>query len=120
MGRAKYQVVYYKTRNSRCPTADFVEGLEASHQVYIMNGLERLAQHGLRIGRPHVAFLRDDIYELRVRARRNAYRFFFFFFDGRKFVITHGYLKRSRKVPDSEIDKAVEYRQDYYARKAKG
>jgi phage-related protein len=40
----------------------------------------------------------------------------FFFFDGDKIVITHGFVKKSHSVPDAEIDRAVDYRKDYLLR----
>jgi len=40
-------------------------------------------------------------------------RFFHFYFDGQTIVITHGYQKKTNKVVDSEVDKAIEYRKDY-------
>jgi phage-related protein len=78
--------------------------------------MERLEEHGPALDRPHVGFLRDHIHELRVRTHHGLYRLLFFFYGGRKFIITHGIVKKTAKVPDSEIDRAIKYRKDYIVR----
>ena len=121
MGRPRYEIEFYERSNGRCPALSFLDGLPHKKDiVFVDKALERLEKHGLDLGRPHVGTLRDQIYELRVNIQRGQCRLFFFFYGGRKFIITHGYLKKARKVPDSEINKAIEYRNDYLARKAMG
>jgi phage-related protein len=62
--------------------------------------------------------LRDGIHALRVKVRRVNVRVLYFFCFENRFVLTHGIKKKSAKVADSEIKKAIEYRTDYLARKA--
>lgn len=117
--QSQYEVVAYKKGTGRCPTTDFLDGLQKKDAVFVERGLKRLAKHGRnKLGRPYVAYLRDNIWELRINIQSGICRLFFFSDGDRKYVITHGYVKKSGKVPDSEIDKAMEYRNDYFSRKA--
>ena len=79
-----------------------------------MNALEQLAEHGYHLDRPHVAYLRDDIYELRVKTRNGNFRCLYFFYHRERIVVTHGFKKKTQKTPEAEIQRAVEYRRDYY------
>jgi phage-related protein len=116
MGQEKYEIEFYETSNGRCPTADFLDSLSGQEYARIDRAFTRLKKHGRKLQRPHVGYLRDKIWELRVDVPRATCRLLYFFYDGNKFIITHGFKKKAQKVPDSEIDKAIEYRDNYLAR----
>lgn len=112
-----WEIEFYEKVNGRCPVKEFIDKLSPrADQPYIALAFDRLAQYGNKLDRPHVAYLRDDIYELRVKTRNGQFRFFYFYFNGQKIVITHGYQKKTSKIADPEIDKASDYRRDYFER----
>lgn len=114
MGQPRWKIEFYKkSSNNRCPVIEFLDELSRCSKqdlVFVKKAIQRLSEYGNKLDRPHVAPLRDGIYELRPK----HYRLFYFFFDGDKIVITHGYPKKSNAVDPNEIDKAIEYRKDYY------
>ena len=116
MGQSKWIVEFYKKSNNRCPTEDFWNDLLKAEILFVERAIDRLSEFGNNLRRPHADYLRDDIYELRVRTNQNQVRMFYFFFDGAKIIITHGYKKKTSAVKDSEIRKAIEFRKDYLAR----
>jgi phage-related protein len=116
MGQPKWIVEFYRKANGRCPTEEFLDSLENEEKVFIRRAIWRLAEYGYELKRPHAAPLRDHILELRKRTHKGNIRLLYFFFDGEKFIITHGFKKKSNKVPSNEIDKAIEYRKDYLER----
>jgi len=116
MGPKKWIVEFYKKANGRCPTEEFLDDLENEEKVFIRRSIQRLEEYGNELKRPHAAPLRNHILELRKKTHQGNVRLLYFFFDGEKFIITHGFKKKSDKVPDSEIDKAVEFRKDYLER----
>ncbi len=69
--------------------------------------LERLAEMGQQLRRPEADFLRDGIYELRVKHHRVNYRILYFFQGSGIAVISHG-LQKENAVPATDIDRAVE------------
>lgn len=57
----------------------------------------------------------DDIWECRVKLGSNIYRIFAFW-DRNKIVLMHGFIKKTQKTPDNEIEKAEAYKRDYFQR----
>jgi phage-related protein len=111
-----WEIVFYEKPNGRCPGKEFLDELSSKvDKPYIDRGMDLLAEYGPELGRPHVALLRDKIWELRVKTPNGQFRIFHFYLDGKTIVITHGYQKKTNKVADSEIDKAIAYRKDYIA-----
>jgi len=67
--------------------------------------MELLEERGPDLPRPFADTVRGKIRELRVSFQHHEYRFLYFFF-GRIIVMTHGFLKKSDKVPAGEINRA--------------
>lgn len=116
MGPSQWIVEFYKkSNNNRCPTEEFLNALSKPELLIFERAFDRLSEFGHTLKRPHADYLRDDIYELRVKTNQGQYRLFYFFFDGMKIVITHGYSKKASSVRNQEIKKAIEYKRDYFA-----
>jgi phage-related protein len=113
------EVEYYEMTSSRCPVCEFLDELELKERRRVLWAIDLLSEYGWRLvslGRDHAAYLRDDIFELRVRSRHRRFRVFYFFFEGDRAILTYGIAKTTGKVPESEIDRAVAYRMDYLRR----
>ena len=74
--------------------------------------IRRLMTCGHELRRPETDYLRDGIYELRVRYRHVNYRLLYFFHGNQTVVLTHG-LTKEREVSPREIDKALELRRRF-------
>ena len=57
--------------------------------------------------RPEADFLRDGVYELRVRHQGVNYRMLYFFHGQAAVILSHG-LQKERAIPPREIDRAVD------------
>ncbi len=55
---------------------------------------------------------RDKIYEFKPL----QFRFFNFFYEGKKIIITNGYVKKTQKVSRKDLERARNYRNDYISR----
>ena len=60
---------------------------------------------------------RDEIFELRAEHGGNIFRVFFIFDDGNVVMLFNGFQKKSQKTPQSEINKAIQLKKEYYAAK---
>lgn len=70
-----------------------------------------------RINEKFVKHIRDGVYELRALYDGNIYRAFFIF-DGNNIVMLfNGFQKKTQKTPQSEINKAIKLKNEYYASK---
>jgi phage-related protein len=88
------------------PFLEWFDALDIPVQDKCLVKLERLAELGYELRRPEADYLRDGIYELRVKYHRTNYRMLYFFHGRETAVISHG-LKKERRVPPNEIDRAV-------------
>jgi phage-related protein len=69
--------------------------------------LQRLAEFGRDLRRPTADFLRDGVYELRIKQLGVNYRILYGFVGQDVVLVSHGITKEKR-VPAKEIDLAVE------------
>ena len=54
------------------------------------------------------------LYEIRASYNGCIYRAFFIFDDGNIIMLFNGFQKKTQKTPDSEINKALELKKEYY------
>lgn len=72
-----------------------------------------LEDYGNEVREPYSKYLRDGIYELRAQQGNNISRVLYFFYVGRKIILTHGFIKKTQKTPQREIEIAKIYREMY-------
>lgn len=110
------EVNFYKTVTRKCPVEEYLDSLPgkvAQKITWVLKLLEDLKVI------PAVYFSKmsgtDNIWECRVKLGSNIYRIFAFL-DGNRIVLTHGIVKKTRKIPKREIAKAEMYKKDYFKR----
>ncbi len=108
------QIVLYKEDDGAVPLLDWLDELPVKVQDKCAARVNRLTALGYELQRPEADYLRDGIYELRVRYRHTNYRMLYFFHGRQAVVLTHGLIKE-RSVPSSEIDRAVVLRKRFEA-----
>ncbi|MCO5278635.1 MAG: type II toxin-antitoxin system RelE/ParE family toxin [Saprospiraceae bacterium] len=59
------------------------------------------------------------LYEARIKLGSNIWRVFCFFDEGKLVILLNGFVKKSQKTPQKEIDKAARLMQEYYNEKNK-
>ena len=113
-------VTFYKTVDGKCPIEDFLNSLSgkvAQKVTWVLSLLEDM--HIV----PSSYFKKltgsEGIWECRIQFGSNAYRIFCFFDDKSVVVLTNGFMKKSQKTPQSEIEKAEAYRRDFLERRKK-
>jgi phage-related protein len=102
-------VLLYRDDDGTVPILEWLDGLPPKAQDKCRVKTERLRELGYELRRPEADFLRDGIYELRVRLQRVNYRMLYFFHRDTAVVLSHGLVKE-RQVPSKEIDRAIEHR----------
>ncbi|RJP17181.1 MAG: type II toxin-antitoxin system RelE/ParE family toxin [Candidatus Abyssobacteria bacterium SURF_5] len=113
-------VMFYKTGEGKCPIEKFLDSLpgKAARKVTwvlkLVEDLERV---------PSIYFKKlvatEEIWECRITFGSNTYRILCFFADDATVVLTHGFMKKSRVTPISEIRKAEAMRRDFLERRKK-
>ena len=102
-------VVFYQAQPGDSPVLDWLKEINASNpKAYdkCRAAIARLALLGHELRRPEADYLRDDIYELRIRSGSVNYRLLYFFHGRTVSVVAHG-LTKEAVVPAASINQAI-------------
>jgi phage-related protein len=111
-------VTFYRTVDGKCPLEVFLDSLSgkaAQKVTWVLSLLEDLEVVPSSYLKKLVNT--EEIWECRVRHGSNSLRILCFFADNSSIVLTHGFLKKSRKTPVKEIERAEAYRRDFIKRR---
>lgn len=100
---SKWTVEFYQFPNGNSPVLDWFNEQEAKVQAKLARIFELLEEQGTTVGKPYVAPLEDKLYEIRVEQDTNIYRTIYFAYTGRRFILLHGFQKKTRKTPKKEL-----------------
>jgi len=117
--KAEYKVLFYETEIGGRPTREFLNSLPLKVRAKISKWIEKLEEYGPDLPRPYADIVRGKIRELRVIFASTQYRLLYFFY-GKYIVITHGFIKKTDKVPDIELEKAQNLMRDFELRIKEG
>lgn len=114
-----YKIIFYKDKNGKTETKDFIKNLYKSKSKdsrinfkKIQDYLSALQIHGLDLNSVYIKRLSNKIWEL--RPIRN--RILFAGYNGEYFVILSHFLKQTQKTPIKEIEKAEKRFKDFLER----
>ncbi len=114
-----YEIIFYEKENGEKPAYDFFYSLSTKMQSKLLFKMQLLEIQGPALREPHTKYLGDKILELRAEVEGDIPRILFFFVVGQKVVLTNGFIKKTQKTPQSELNKAKEYMSDYFRREMK-
>lgn len=116
----KWMVEFYEDEAGHCYVLDFIREIKDKKlQAKILSDIDILQEKGIELKEPYVKHLDGGIWELRTKQSSNISRILYFTFTGGKFVLLHGFIKKTMKTPPSEIEKARARRDDYIRRHKK-
>ena len=108
-----YRIIYYESSRGENFVKDFICSLSSDGAVAkILAYIDYLSIYGPAARRPYVSYLKDKIYELRPSFGRLEIRILFFY-AAKDIVLTHGFLKKTREVPENHITKAKEIMKEH-------
>lgn len=100
---AEWVILFYQDRRGRDPVLQFINDLPIEEQAKVRNMLRLLREFGTSLGMPHARHIEGKLWEL----RSGAIRLFYIAVVGRRFIVLHGYRKRSAKAPRQEVATAL-------------
>lgn len=107
-------IEFYRKSNGECPIQEYLDSLSPKLRAKTLRSIMLLEEFGRELRLPYSGSVRDGIYELRSIVGSDITRVLYFFIVGNSAVLTHGFTKKTNKIPVREIDKANTYRNDYY------
>ena len=115
----RFEVEFYEKVTGEQPVRDFLLGLDPKMRAKTVHAIELLRDNGFYLREPYSRAVRDGIFELRVKLGSNITRILYFFYVGHHIILTNGFVKKTKKTPAMELERAERYREDYCRRARK-
>lgn len=116
-GITVFELELYSTEDGKEPVAEFLDSLDRKMNAKLIGLMELLEEKGTELREPYSAPLEDGIFELRCKLGSNITRALYFFYVGKRIVITNGFIKKTQKTPPGEIKMAKDRRKDWIERR---
>ena len=104
-----YEIHFYRDKSGKQPVKEYISKLAGKKDKdsriklnKIRDYVKALGEYGTQIGEPYIKHLSDDIWELRPLRDR----ILFVAWDNGSFVLLHHFMKKTKKTPAREIEKA--------------
>lgn len=114
---AEFEVEFYETTDGDKPAKDFLISLDNKMRAKMASMISLLQENGYNLREPYSKHLSEGIFELRAKIGSDITRVMYFFYIDRRVILTNGFVKKTKKTPLKELEKAKKYRQDYLRRK---
>ena len=111
-----WSVEYYRDLQGREPVADFLESLPYETRAKVFRTIDLLGRYGALLKEPYTKQIRGKIRELRIRDNKGAIRVLYFTYTGRRFILLHGFIKKTDKTPERGIEMAEKRMADFINR----
>lgn len=113
----KFTIEFYEKENGDIPVEEFLLGLNIKMRAKLIGIMKILQEKGNLLREPYSKHLDDGIFELRGKVGSDISRVLYFFYYDGKIILTSGFVKKTKKTPKAEIDRAKAYRDDYLERR---
>lgn len=109
----RVDLILFRETDGTVPFLEWVDGLTPYARAKCLALLSRLKECGHELRRPIADYLGDGIYELRGKYHGINFRMLYFFHGTVAVVVSHGFVKQEAKVPQREIDLALNRKSEY-------
>jgi len=107
----KFQIEFYFNEKGELPAKEYFDSSERQVQIKLLALVKYMAEEGRLFDETKFRSVdkKEKIYEFKPMAER----FFNFFYEGKKIIITNAYRKKGQKVDPRELAKAINLKRDY-------
>lgn len=114
---SKFEVEFYEKANGEQPAKEFMLSLDKKMRAKLVDTVMILQDNGYELREPYSKHISEGIFELRAKQGSDITRVLYFFYVDRHIILTNGFVKKTQKTPQAEIERAKRYRADYLKRK---
>lgn len=116
-----YEIEFYEDKNGHSDFLEFLNKLNMKAATSkesrinfnkIVAYLDLLEEMGTRVGEPVTKHLDGEIWELRPLKNRILYAYY----EEDRFIILHHFIKKTKKIPKREIERAKRNLRDFVER----
>lgn len=112
----RFEVEFYTKDNGEKPAKDFILSLDIKMKAKILGIIDILEEKGNELREPYSKHLQDGIFEIRGKVGSDITRVLYFFYYGKRIILTNGFVKKTQETPKSEIKLAKSYKKDFLER----
>ena len=105
-----FEIIFFEINKGECPVQDFLDSLDDKMAAKVYGLMDVLAEYGNELREPYSKHLDDGIFELRAKVGSDITRTLYFFYVGKRIIMTNGFVKKTQKTPKSVIAIAKKYR----------
>lgn len=98
-----WTVEYYVDARGHEPVGEFLDSLTIESQARVLRLIDLLTNYGVLLKEPYTRQLKGKLRELRITDRFGEIRMVYFPFTGRRLILLHGFVKKTRKTPVRDI-----------------
>ena len=110
------KIIYYTTEAGENPVMEFLDSLQRRDKAKIFRILQNIELYGLLSILPHVKKLSGTpFWEVRVLGRSNI-RVIYVSLTEESILVLHGFLKKTQKTPNKELERALTRLNEYRMR----
>jgi len=106
--------VFFFTVSGAEPVREWLQGLGKKDRIIIGEDIKTV-EFGWPIGMPACRSLagRKDLWEVRSKLTHGRIARVLFFTSGGKMILLHGFIKKTKKTPDSDLDLAMKRKKEH-------
>lgn len=110
----EYKVYYYQnSRIKRIPVLEYIQKVAVKDRGKIAAYITFLRDCSGQLDEPYSRYIRSGIRELRVEFAHNRHRIFYITVERKRIILLHAFLKKTLKIPQQEIVRALNNFEDY-------
>lgn len=102
----RIQAVFFQSETGAEPVRDWLKSLDKEDRFRIGTDIKTV-EFGWPVGMPTCKSIKRGLFEIRTRLNNRIARVLFCINDGRM-VLLHGFIKKSQKTPQTDLDLALE------------
>ncbi|MUL39485.1 type II toxin-antitoxin system RelE/ParE family toxin [Gloeocapsopsis dulcis] len=116
----QWEVEFYKSEEGSSPVFEWFDEQDAKVKAKFARIFELLEECGTSVKKPYVDSITDTkLFEIRVEQQTNIYRILYFAYTGKRFILLHGFQKKTQKTPRRHIELAEDRRKEFISRNKK-
>jgi len=112
----EWTVEYYKDSEGKEPVAAFIDALPDKAIVKVFRIIKLLKEYGVLLKEPYTKQVKGKMRELRIKDSQGAIRILYFTHTGRRFILLHGFIKKTDKTPVGDVALAEKRMNDFMQR----
>lgn len=111
----QWTIEFYCSSSGSSPVSDWLLEQEPKVQAKFARIFDLLQENGILVGMPHIRPITNSkLFEIRVEQQTNIYRIFYVAYTGQRFILLHGFQKKTQQTPKKDLEMAEKRLKDFF------